>query len=94
MTSEQFNQSILLKDPPADLSTYLKALWFDAKGDWEKSHNIIQDMDDPIASWIHAYLHRKEGDISNAGYWYHRAGKKMPDLTLQEEWKFIVKGLL
>lgn len=94
MTSEQFNQSLLLKDPPANLSMHLKALWFDAKGDWENSHNIIQATDDPVASWIHAYLHRKEGDISNAGYWYHRAGKKMPDLTLHEEWKLIVKGLL
>lgn len=94
MTAEQFNQSLLLKDPPDDLSVYLKALWFDAKGDWNKSHSIIQDIDDVTASWIHAYLHRKEGDTGNADYWYRRAGKKRPAITLQEERESIVKALL
>ena len=94
MTFEQFNQSVLLKEPPNVLSIYLKALWFDAKDDWNKAHALIQDEDDNTAAWIHAYLHRKEGDSSNAGYWYHRAGKKMPDMTLQEEWKHMVNGLL
>jgi hypothetical protein len=94
MTFEQFNQSLLLKDPPAALSIYLKALWFDAKDDWDKAHTIIQDLDDTNAAWIHAYLHRKEGDINNAGYWYHRAGKKMPGITLLEERESITKELL
>jgi hypothetical protein len=94
MTPEQFNQSLLQKDPPGDLPVYLNALWFDAKGDWEKSHNIIQDIDDTIAAWIHAYLHRKEGDVSNAGYWYRRAGKKIPGMSLREEWESLVKALL
>ena len=94
MTFDQFNQSLLLKDPPADLSIYLKALWFDAKDDWDKAHSIIQDMDDTTASWIHAYLHRKEGDINNAGYWYHRAGKKRSPVSLEKEWEEIVSALI
>jgi hypothetical protein len=94
MTVEQFNQSLLLKDPFDDLSVYLKALWFDAKGDWNKSHSIIQDIDDVTASWIHAYLHRKEGDTENADYWYRRAGKKRPAITLNEEWENLVNILI
>lgn len=94
MTFEQFNQSLSLKDPPGGISVYLEALWFDAREDWDKAHTIIQDIDDTTASWIHAYLHRKEGDTGNAGYWYHRAGKKMPGISLQEEWRFIVRSLL
>lgn len=84
---EEFNKSLSLKDPPDDLSVYLISLWFDARGDWEKAHVTIQDTDDSSASWIHAYLHRKEGDIGNADYWYRRAERKRPTITLQEEWK-------
>ena len=94
MTFEQFNQSLSLKDPPDGISIYLESLWFDAKEEWDKAHSIIQDIGDTTASWIHAYLHRKEGDINNAGYWYHRAGKKTPGTSLQEEWAFIVRSLL
>lgn len=93
MTIEQFKESLLQKIPPDNLSVYLKALWFDAKNDWEKSHTIIQDIEDNTASWIHAYLHRKEGDISNADYWYRRAGRKRPATTLQEEWEDIATTL-
>lgn len=94
MTFEQFRQSLSLKDAPDGVSVYLKALWFDAKEDWDKAHTIIQDINDTKASWIHAYLHRKEGDEGNAGYWYHRAGKKNPGVSLQEEWASIVRALL
>ena len=94
MTLELFKQSLSSPSPPPEASDYLKALWFDAKGDWEKSHNIIQDIDDKKAAWIHAYLHRKEGDIWNADYWYGRAGKKRPGVTLEEEWLEIVKTLI
>ena len=61
---------------------------------WQKAHELIQDIEDKSAAWIHAYLHRKEGDIWNADYWYNRAGKKRPSLTLQEEWKDIVEAML
>jgi hypothetical protein len=94
MTIDQFKESLSLKDPPDEISPYLKALWFDARDDWEKAHTIIQNIEDNTGSWIHAYLHRKEGDLSNADYWYHRAGKKRPAITLQEEWENILKALI
>jgi hypothetical protein len=94
MTYNQFKETLSLESPPDNLSGYLKALWFDGKDNWEKAHNIIQDIEDKTASWIHAYLHRKEDDIGNADYWYHRAGRKRPAISLQEEWEEIVKVLL
>jgi len=80
MNSIDFRESIKGNEPSSESSDHLKALWYDAKGDWKKAHEIIQDIDDKNASWIHAYLHRKEGDILNADYWYNRAGKKRPDI--------------
>ena len=89
-----FKESILSAYPPDNTSIYLKALWHDAKGDWDKAHELIQNVPDKNASWIHAYLHRKEGDISNADYWYFQAGRKRPSSTLNEEWDEITKELL
>ena len=80
--------------PPQNISVYLQALWFDAKGNWEKAHELIQDIPDKNASWIHAYLHRKEGDIWNADYWYSKAGKKRPSLSLEAEWANIAESFL
>lgn len=94
MDSSTFNQSFTTSVPPAKASVYLQALWYDAKGDWHKSHELIQDLPDKNAAWIHAYLHRKEGDTWNADYWYRRAGRKRPQLTLDEEWEQIVAALL
>lgn len=94
MTFTQFKESLSTESPAGEISVYLKALWFDAKGDWEKAHTIIQDIESANASWIHAYLHRKEGDTGNADYWYHRAGKKRPALTLEKEWEAIVNALI
>lgn len=90
----EYKNSLSQQSPSNDLSVYLKALWYDAKGDWEKAHTIIQDVPDKTASWIHAYLHRKEGDIWNADYWYNKAGRKRPDISLDGEWEDIVKALL
>jgi hypothetical protein len=94
MNFESFQNSLTAANPPGGSSVYLQALWYDAKGDWEKSHTIIQDVPDKNASWIHAYLHRKEGDDGNAGYWYSKAGKRMPGGSLEKEWEEIVKALL
>ncbi len=94
MTFEQFQRSLSDVSPPSTVSDHLKALWYDAKGDWKQSHNIIQDIENINAAWIHAYLHRKEGDIGNADYWYRRAGRKRPGSTLQEEWEEIVSALI
>jgi hypothetical protein len=72
----------------------LLALWHDAKDDWDASHNIAQDIHSNDGSWIHAYLHRKEGDAGNAGYWYRKAGKPYPSASLEKEWESIVSVLL
>ena len=69
-------------------------MWEDAKGHWSAAHAIVQDIDDQTGSWIHAYLHRKEGDLGNAGYWYRRAGKPVAHDTLDDEWTRIVSALL
>jgi hypothetical protein len=86
-----------LKQQPeaaALVSDHLRALWYDLNGDWDKAHTIVQKMNDANAMWIHAYLHRKEPDISNAKYWYHKAGKPYPeDQSYQEEAEHILEAL-
>lgn len=94
MDLTQFSDSLQLQQPPANLTPYLQALWWDGKDDWEKAHEIIQDIQDKTAAWIHAYLHRKEGDTFNANYWYNRAGRRMPGYSLKQEWKEIASELL
>lgn len=94
MKFSTFKNTLSESEPPANLSVYLQALWYDRKGDWEKSHTTIQDVPDKNASLIHAYLHRKEGDISNADYWYNKAGRKRPSVSLDEEWEQIVNAFL
>lgn len=94
MTYGEFIKSFSDNQPPQNLSAVLKALWYDGKDDWESSHNIAQDIHDKNGSWIHAYLHRKEGDISNARYWYSMAGKKEPSMSLSEEWEYLVKQFI
>jgi hypothetical protein len=93
MTVAEFKESLSQETVPP-VPDHLKALWYDAKGDWEKAHTIIQDIEDKTAAWIHAYLHRKEGDIWNADYWYNLAGRKRPALTPEKEWESIVKELI
>jgi len=75
-------------------SVELEALWYDGNGDWHKSHETIQDVDSKNAAWIHAYLHRKEGDLGNARYWYARAEQSMPSMSLEEEWQSLVEYFL
>jgi hypothetical protein len=94
MNLREFKETLLENSPKNNLPEHLKALWFDAKGDWQKAHILIQDVEDKNAAWIHAYLHRKEGDIFNADYWYRRAGKSRPDISLEKEWEQIAEALL
>ena len=94
MQFDEFNKSTAGEKPPQTLSQYALSLWYDAKGDWENAHTIIQDIEDKTAAWIHAYLHRKEGDAGNANYWYNRAVKKMPGYEPKKEWEEIVKAVL
>jgi hypothetical protein len=93
VTLEEFRATLPEQTPP-DVSPALVALWHDARGNWNASHNIAQDIDDASGSWVHAYLHRKEGDLANAGYWYRRAGKPLVTGSLEEEWRAIVEALL
>ena len=72
----------------------LRALWYDARGDWHRAHTIAQDVDDAGGAWVHAYLHRKEGDLGNAGYWYERAGRDVASDPLDAEWERIAAALL
>jgi len=94
MNYDEFIGSLSSDQPPQKIPSVLKALWYDGKNDWEGSHNIAQDIDDKNGSWVHAYLHRKEGDISNAHYWYSRAGKSEPRMTLKEEWESLVRNFI
>ena len=70
------------------------ALWYDGAGDWDKAHAVAQDINGPDGVHIHAYLHRKEGDQWNAQYWYNRAGRTMPDVSLEQEWAQLVREYL
>lgn len=94
MTLHDFKQSLSADSPPQHFSIYLQALRYDAKNNWQKAHILIQDVNDKNAAWTHAYLHRKEGDIFNADYWYSRAGKKRPDISLEKEWEQIAQAFL
>ena len=94
MTLEHFKATLLNDAPPEGLSAPLRAMWEDARGKWDAAHQIAQDIDDKTGAWIHAYLHRKEGDLPNAGYWYRRAGQPIASGSLDEEWTRIVTPLL
>lgn len=91
MNKNEFIASLGSEKPPENLSQPLLSLWHDAKGDWQYSHEIAQEIESRGGSLIHAYLHRKEGDQFNADYWYHRAGSHMPDVPLDEEWQQLVE---
>jgi hypothetical protein len=94
MTIAEFRASLSAKSPPDDLAPLLRALWHDAKGDWSEAHHVAQDIESSDAAWVHAYLHRKEGDAGNAAYWYRRAGKPVAHDSLEDEWTRIVEALL
>lgn len=91
MDHKSFLESLQFTEPPAALSPVLSALWYDAKGDWNKAHDLINDLTDRDSAHIHAYLHRKEGDAGNARYWYSRAGQVPCHHSLQDEWEELVR---
>jgi hypothetical protein len=93
MTVEQFRESLAASAPPAGLDLALTGLWWDAKGDWTRAHESAQQDEGQAGSWVHAYLHRKEGDSSNAAYWYSRCGRRPSQATLEEEWEEILAAL-
>ena len=94
MDTRSFRQSTDSAAPPDGLSFALRALWWDAKGDWDKAHECAQARDDTAGMSVHAYLHRKEGDQSNAGYWYRRVSKPPATVSLDEEWEQLARELL
>lgn len=94
MTFAEFEASLCEDSPPANLSGLLLALWYDAQGDWDKAHDIAQDVKGRSAARVHAYLHRKEGDLGNAAYWYTRAGVQECQTSLAEEWQALVSAFI
>jgi hypothetical protein len=91
---KSFKESLLLDNPPANFPPILKSLWYDAKGDWDQAHAQVDQLSGQEAAWVHAYLHRKEGDIWNADYWYARAKKIRPNVSLEQEWESLVEHFL
>lgn len=96
MTTDEFKQLIEQnrKCPESLLPKAVQALWFDKKGDWKTAHEIVQNASDADSAWVHAYLHRKEGDLSNAHYWYRRSGQSESTVGLDQEWEEIASCLL
>jgi hypothetical protein len=94
MTFAEFRGSLSGAQPPSGLSAALQALWWEGKGNWERAHGCAQDAGSRDGDWVHAYLHRKEGDEGNAGYWYARCGRPHPSGPLEEEWSGIARALL
>ena len=94
MSFEGFLQSTKTSQVPRGLGVPLRALWYDARGDWEKAHQLAQSVNNEPGAWVHAYLHRKEGDKMNAGYWYARARQPVATGELAAEWQAIARELL
>jgi hypothetical protein len=90
---EEFRSSLSWNEPPEDFTPQAKSLWYAGKGHWEKAHLIVQDLEDPLSYRIHAFLHRQEGDHSNARYWYNKAGSNMPVKPTDLEWEDIVSSI-
>lgn len=94
MNVDELRASLTGPSPPESLSAPLQALWWDAKGDWTRAHDLVDELESPDAMAVHAYLHRKEGQGWNADYWYKRAGRKYHRPELDDEWQALADGLL
>jgi hypothetical protein len=94
LTVRQFTESLEAGRPPADLEAALVGLWWDAKGDWDQAHKAVDHLEDQRGMQVDAYLHRKEGDLGNAAYWYRPAGRTLPDLSLEAEHDLLMTELL
>jgi hypothetical protein len=94
MDAASYSASLAGVAPPPELSAPLAALWWARKGDWDKAHKLVQGEKSREAAWVHAYLHRVEGDLGNAAYWYRQAGKPAARNALDAEWTAIVQSAL
>jgi hypothetical protein len=94
MDFESYKRSVAEAAPPAGLTPAAAALWWEAKGDWHQAHKCAQQQADVDGAWVHAYLHRVEGDLRNAAGWYRLAGKPVSEAPLKEEWETIARALL
>jgi hypothetical protein len=93
MKAQEFRATLAQAEPADGLSLPLQALWWDAKGEWAHAHGVVDELETPEGMAVHAYLHRKEGNTSNADYWYNRAGLKFHRPKLEDEWVALVEGL-
>jgi len=94
LTIDDFEASLKSSAPPAGISALVLALWHDGRGDWDAAHRVAQDVETDDGAWVHAYLHRKEGDAGNAAYWYRRAQRPIARGPLEDEWRDIATALL
>jgi hypothetical protein len=95
MTIDELRQSLSSEAPPDGIAPAVIALWHDARGNWDEAHRVAQDVPDGQGgAWVHAYLHRKEGDADNAAYWYRRAAQPIARDALHQEWERIAAALL
>ncbi len=94
ISQDEFIASTSRGDLPRGLPSLLKALWYEARGEWRRAHEIVQAQKTADAAWVHAYLHRKEGDLNNAGYWYRRSKRQIPTAAFEDEWREIVNALI
>ena len=94
ITYEVFVESVQKDNPHEKLPPTLVSLWWDRKGDWARAHAIAQEIPTVQGSAVHAYLHREEGDLWNADYWYRRAGRRRPELSLAREWERLAREML
>jgi hypothetical protein len=94
VNSADFVHTLDQNEPPPGLGAPLQALWWDARGEWQRAHTIVDELETASGMSVHAYLHRKENDIGNAAYWYGRAGRAFPEDALNEEWARLLEELL
>lgn len=94
MDFENFIKSVQEQNKPKNLSLQLEAMWYDAIGDWQKAHDLVDGPSDQLSAKVHAYLHRKEGDLWNADYWYRKSGETRPSCSLKQEWELLVRAML
>jgi hypothetical protein len=94
MTVDEFVATLDAAAPPHDATPVLRALWLARKGDWEAAHALVGDLETRSAASLHAYLHREEGDLENARYWYQQAGRPVATGPLDEEWSALAAELV